>query len=145
MPIRALRLSQKVISSLHARSFLPHHLRDAPVIFGECSILHVEPRHAPTRVDFFTTSAGVRVHSVAGGQTYSAVATVDGRVFKWGLYRAARRSRGNKHSRDGEGGEDQGNDPSEEDGEAAVEASVPRQVAGVGMEASGLVTCRKRH
>lgn len=101
----------------------------------------LEPRHIPTRVDFFTTPAGARVCSVAGGRTYSAVATVDGRVFKWGLNRPARPSPGNRHSRDGEGGEGRGNDPSEENGEAAIEASVPRQVAGVGMEVSGCLCC----
>lgn len=97
----------------------------------------LEHRQTPTRVAFFTTPAGVRVRSVAGGRTYSAAATVDGRVFKWGLTRPARPLRGNMHSRDGEGVEGRGNDPSERNGEAAVEASVPRQVAGVGMEASG--------
>lgn len=95
-----------------------------------------EPRHIPTRVAFFRTPASVGVRSIAGGQTYSAVATVDGRVFKWGLNRPARLSGGTKHSRDRDGGEGQDHDRSEEDGEAAIEASVPRQVAAVGMEAS---------
>lgn len=88
-------------------------------------------------MDFFTTPAGVRVRSVAGGRTYSAVATVDGRVFKWGLNPASRPSCGNKHSRGGEGGVDRDDGPSEEDREAAIEASIPRHVAGFGMEASG--------
>lgn len=102
----------------------------------------LEPRHTPTRVAFFTTPAGVGVRSAAGGRTYSAVATVDGRVFKWGLHRTARPPRdGNKHSRDGGGGEDRRNDPSEGDGEAAVEASVPRQAAGVGVKASRSLLC----
>lgn len=96
----------------------------------------LEPRHIPTRVAIFTTPAGARVRSVAGGQTYSAVATVDGRVFKWGLNRPAGRSHGSEHSRDVEGGESRGSNPREENEEAAMEASVPRQVAGVGMEAS---------
>lgn len=86
---------------------------------------------------FFTTPASVRVRSVTGGRSYSAAVTVDGRVFKWGLNRPARSSHGSKHSREGEGGEDRSNSPSEEDGEAAVEASVPRQVTGVGVEVRG--------
>lgn len=100
---------------------------------------------------FFTTRGGNRVRSAAGGRTYSAVTTVDGRVFKWGIWRTATGARrGKECSRDeeGEGGEDRGgNVPSEEeDGVcASVEASVPRQVAGLGMEVSGRIWCALRH
>lgn len=64
------------------------------------------------------------------------MATVDGRVFKWGLNRAPRSSSGKERNRDEErrGGADR--DLSEEDGTVALEALVPRQVAGIGMEVS---------
>ncbi|CAM9277211.1 unnamed protein product, partial [Hapterophycus canaliculatus] len=43
-----------------------------------------EPRYAPTLVAFSSTSAGGRVRSVAGGRSYSAAVTAEGRVLKWG-------------------------------------------------------------
>ncbi len=93
---------------------------------------------------FFTTRGGNRVRSAAGGRTYSAVTTVDGRVFKWGIRRTATEARGNGSSRDEEGVEDRGDGPSEEDGVCVVEASVPRQVAGLGMEVSDSMWCSLR-
>lgn len=104
----------------------------------------IEPRHTPTRVAFFTTRDGFRVRSAAGGRTYSAVTTVDGRVFKWGM-RSATKTRDKGYGGDDKGGEDRGNDPSEKDEVSAVEASVPHQVAGFGVEVSDSLRCVLRH
>lgn len=104
---------------------------------AKCSARRIEPRHIPTRVTFFATPAGGRVRHAAGGRTYSAATTVDGRVFKWGLNRTVRPSRGDEHITDEEGSDGRGDHLSEADEVAAVQVSVPCQVDGIGIEVSG--------
>ncbi|CAM9409044.1 unnamed protein product, partial [Ectocarpus sp. 8 AP-2014] len=99
--------------------------------YGQLGHEDAEPRHTPTRVAFFATPAGGRIRFAAGGRTYSAAVTLDGRVFKWGLERKLRPPR--RSTTEG-GGSSRGHSPSEEDGVTAVEASVPRLVIGDRME-----------
>lgn len=51
-------------------------------------------RDLPARVAFFSTPAGGRVCSVAGGREYTAAVTSDGRLFAWGSQRKCTRQRG---------------------------------------------------
>lgn len=106
-----------------------------------------EPRHTPTPVAFFSTRAGGRVRSVAGGRSYSAAVTADGRVLKWGLNRKPASSLKNEHHRHVAVARACGrrNDRTEEDGVGAVEAFTPRLVAGLGVEVWGSASfsCKK--
>lgn len=97
------------------------------------SVRYEEPRHSPTLVAFFASPAGGRVCHIAGGRTCSAATTADGRLFKWGLT-----SKGGHSCVDEYSGEESSCDPDEEHGSAAIENSIPRQAAGVGMAVSSV-------
>lgn len=94
----------------------------------------VEPRHVPTHVGFLSTPDGGRIASVVGGRTFSAATTADGKVFKWGLNCQVGRWQAGESRRGEAGGESQGDIRNEDNGRTAIEASIPRQVAGVGLE-----------
>ena len=106
-----------------------NHLRSSRSL--SMSVRYEEPRYSPTRVAFFSSPAGDRVCSIVGGRICSAATTADGRLFKWGLS-----SKGGYSCADEYSGEESSYDPNEEHRSAALEASIPRQIAGVGMAVS---------